>query len=256
MFAHLSASVLVALLAAAEAASPGYGGYGGYGAHSYKHSHPSKSVHNTTSEASGTSNGAIPATSSSVILSTDVASVPLVSSSVVATVPLSTGVSSGSESAPIPASTESIPYPITSEIPGVSSSLGNSPIGTGISSVPNGPIGTGTGSGSGVTSAPGPEQTEDTTLTYTLGTGSSTTIVTTTIKHTSTETNIEVCCYANAMAWTLLISLSRPSTLQRTLRLGVSSLPVEPVNLQPPLNKPQPSPGSSPCSLSPASLAS
>ena len=52
----------------------------------------------------------------------------------------------------------------------------------------------------------------NTTLTYTLGSGSSTTIVTTTIQHTSTETIIKVNIAAPAILNTLLISNLRLST--------------------------------------------
>ena len=224
MFTKLSVSVVVALAAVAQAASPGYGGYGGYGPKSYKHSHASKPHHNSTS-IPGSPASTVPVSASEIAgtgatslpnLSTGVATTPILSSSVVVpTVPLSTGVSS-SEIVPISASTgsASAPYPI-SETPGVSSTVGNSPIGTGVSSVPQGPIGTGTGSGSGITSAPGPFETKtsDTTLTYTLGSGSSTTVVTTTIKHTSTETNVEV---RNIALFSLWLIANRRQTVYAT----------------------------------------
>lgn len=47
---------------------------------------------------------------------------------------------------------------------------------------------TGTVAGSGISSGSGPEQTGDSTLTYTLGNNGHTTIITTTIRHTNTHT--------------------------------------------------------------------
>ncbi|KAL8831181.1 MAG: hypothetical protein Q9170_005409 [Blastenia crenularia] len=91
----------------------------------------------------------------------------------------------------------------TTSLPPTSSGLGNSPtlassVGTGGSAVPTIPLSTGDNAGPTIpltTGASGiggnsPVQTGDHTLTYTLGSGSSTTVVTTTIKETSTHTNI------------------------------------------------------------------
>ena len=66
---------------------------------------------------------------------------------------------------------------------------GSAPFPTG---VPTGGIfPTGTASGSGISGGSGPQQTGGpTTLTYTLGSGDHTTVVTTTIYHTNTHTDV------------------------------------------------------------------
>lgn len=82
----------------------------------------------------------------------------------------------------VPTSVESLPPP------SASSFYPSIPLTTGGSVTPTIPLSTGI-SGSG---GPLPTETGDTTLTYTLGTGSSTTVVTTTVKHTLTETDVHV----------------------------------------------------------------
>ncbi len=73
----------------------------------------------------------------------------------------------------------SAPFPIST-----GGSLSAGPLSTGA------PIGTGTSaSGSSPTSA---GKSEDTTLTYTIGTGTSATVITTTIRHTIYQTNSAV----------------------------------------------------------------
>ena len=52
------------------------------------------------------------------------------------------------------------------------------------------PTGTAAGTGTGVSGGSGPEQTGDSTLTYTLGSGDHTTVITTTIHHTNTHTDV------------------------------------------------------------------
>ena len=81
-----------------------------------------------------------------------------------------------------------LPIPSSGPAPsGAASSTGGVPLTTGA------PLSAGgTGSGSSPSSAGSPEQSGDTTLTYTVGTGSSTTVITTTIHHTVYQTNTNV----------------------------------------------------------------
>ena len=79
------------------------------------------------------------------------------------------------------------------------------------------PISTGVYSSEGAVAASAPTESvvtkvTNTTLTYTLGSGSSTTIVTTTIQHTSTETLTKVNIAVPAILNTLLICNLRLST--------------------------------------------
>ncbi|KAI4289446.1 MAG: hypothetical protein L6R35_001279 [Caloplaca aegaea] len=107
-------------------------------------------------------------------------SVPVVSSSF-GTSP------TGSSSAPL----ETFPTIIPDEASSV-------PVGSGSSDAPTIPLSTGATAGPSIPLTTGPSstlgnspvETGDHTLTYTLGSGSSTTVVTTTIKQTSTKTNL------------------------------------------------------------------
>ncbi|KAL9016387.1 MAG: hypothetical protein Q9185_006258 [Variospora sp. 1 TL-2023] len=93
----------------------------------------------------------------------------------------------GSSSAPL----ETFPTIIPDETSSV-------PVGSGSSDAPTIPLSTGATAGPSIPLTTGPSstlgnspvETGDHTLTYTLGSGSSTTVVTTTIKQTSTKTNV------------------------------------------------------------------
>lgn len=73
---------------------------------------------------------------------------------------------------------------------------GSAPFPTGASGVfPTGasgvfPTGAAAGTGTGVSAGAGPEPTGDSTLTYTIGSGDHTTVVTTTIHHMNTHTHV------------------------------------------------------------------
>lgn len=119
-------------------------------------------------------------------------------------VPISTGVSSASSNSPLSgtgsphgyapigsgsatSSSTQAPYPTGTGAPG----SGYGPIGTGPTGT--GPIGTGTGASTAYTTKTiDTTVTSDTTLTYTVGSGASKTIVTTTVHHTSTRTQFSV----------------------------------------------------------------
>ena len=75
---------------------------------------------------------------------------------------------------------------------------GSAPFPTGV--VSGGIFPTGTAAGTGVSGGSGPEQTGDTTLTYTIGAGDHTTVITTTIHHTNTHTDVSRLCKAERYA--------------------------------------------------------
>ncbi|KAL9126078.1 MAG: hypothetical protein Q9217_004812 [Psora testacea] len=91
--------------------------------------------------------------------------------------PSSTGIGSGSPASNVPSNGPVAPYPTGGSAP-AAIGTGTNPAGPGASSPSNG--------GGNPES---PSTTGDLTLTYTLGSGASTTIVTTTIKNTRTATN-------------------------------------------------------------------
>ncbi|KAI4116963.1 MAG: hypothetical protein LQ345_002697 [Seirophora villosa] len=153
MFIKLSAT-LVGALAVAARAGPHYGQH--YGLHK-RHYTPSVSAY-------GNQTSSLPVASSSLGNSpTEPSSAPLETfPTIIPDATTSVPVGTGSSAVPtIPLSTGATANPSIPLTTGVSSTLGNSPVETG-----------------------------DHTLTYTLGSGSSTTVVTTTIKQTSTETNV------------------------------------------------------------------
>ena len=114
-------------------------------------------------------------------------------------VPISTGVSSASSNSPLSGTGSPSGYaPIGSGSASSSSTGAPYPIGTGAPGSGYGPIGTGPiGTGTGASTAYTTETidttvTSDTTLTYTVGSGASKTVVTTTVHHTSTKTQFSV----------------------------------------------------------------
>lgn len=119
-------------------------------------------------------------------------------------VPISTGVSPTSGNSPLSGTGSPSGYaPVGSGSPASSPIHGPYPIGTGsplsgvgpIGTGPfgTGPIGTGTGASTAYTTQTiDTTVTSDTTLTYTVGSGSSKTVVTTTVRHTSTKTQFSV----------------------------------------------------------------
>ena len=140
----------------------------------------------------GTSPGASQLPSSSVLIGTGPSASQLPSSSI----PLGTGFSASQlPSSSVPLGTG----PSASQFPSSSIPLGTGPsapfpYSSGSLSASQNPSSRTAPSGAGVTGAPGKVLvvTSDSVLTYTVGSGSSTTVVVTTIHHTRTSTVVEV----------------------------------------------------------------
>lgn len=148
----------------------------------------------------------------------------LTSTVIVSPIPVSSSAPSGTAPAPVgPISTGGSPTSSNSPLTGTGSPSGYAPIGSGSPSespvhgpypmstgspvsgsgpfgtgpIGTGPIGTGTGASTAYTTQTiDTTVTSDTTLTYTVGSGSSKTVVTTTVRHTSTKTQYSVSCHA------------------------------------------------------------
>jgi hypothetical protein len=179
MLTKVSVSCLVALAAVAQATLPDIGGQYGY-----------KSGSNLTSTVVVSP---VPVTSSA---SSGTAPAPVG--------PISTGVSPTSSNSPLSGTGSPSGYaPVGSGSPATSPTHGPYPMSTGspvsgfgpigTGPIGTGPIGTGTGASTAYTTQTiDTTVTSDTTLTYTVGSGSSKTVVTTTVRHTSTKTQFSV----------------------------------------------------------------
>ncbi|KAI4143541.1 MAG: hypothetical protein L6R39_004536 [Caloplaca ligustica] len=154
MFTKLSVALIGALAVAAQA-GPHYGQQHGHQKHHKIKTSSAYANQTSTLPSVSSSLGNSPAQASSAPLET----FPTIEATGSSSVPLGTG---SSVAPTIPLTTGGSAAPAIPLTTGVSSTGGNSPVQTG----------------------------GDHTLTYTLGSGSSTTVVTTTIKQTSTETNV------------------------------------------------------------------
>ena len=189
MFTKVSVSCLMALAAVAQAALSDILPGGQYG---YK---------NETGLTSTVTVSPVPVTST---VPSGTAPAPVGPIESRPAVPISTGVSPTSKNSPIVGTGSPSGYaPVGSGLAGVSPVHGPYPIGTGSPISGFGPIGTGLvgtgpiGTGTGASTAYTTETidstvTSDTTLTYTVGSGASKTVVTTTVRHTSTRTQFSV----------------------------------------------------------------
>ncbi len=213
MLTKVSVSCLVAFAAVAQATIPDIGGQYGYRSGSNLTSTVTVSpVPVTTAAPSGTA----PKSKCSTPIGPG---------------PISTGVSPTSSNSPLSGTGSPSGYaPVGSGSPGNSPVHGPYPIGTGAPASGYGPIGTGPigtgpiGTGTGASTAYTTQTidttvTSDTTLTYTVGSGSSKTVVITTVRHTSTKTQFSVS--SRSLTHVLLFSnlLSpRPSTQPNLLQ--------------------------------------
>ena len=163
MFTKVILSAFVAFAATAQATLPG----GQYG---YK---------NETSSTSTVIVSPIPVTSAGPTGTAPVGTAPTESRP---SIPISTGVSPSSGNSPIMGTGSAGPSSVHGPYPTGPPISAFGPIGTG-------PIGTGTGVSTAYTTETiDTTVTSDTTLTYTVGSGSQKTVVTTTVRHTSTKT--------------------------------------------------------------------